>query len=45
MSNFLLGMVIALALYTLSRVGDLHEDDMAACQLSHSFDTCHKALN
>lgn len=45
MKAFLLGMVLGLAFYTLFQLGDLHEDDMRTCQLSHSFDICHKALN
>lgn len=33
------------ALAFIGAIMQAHDDAMAVCQLSHSFDTCHEALN
>lgn len=40
-----LWMAVFLAIGIISVAIQAQDDAMAVCQLSHSFDTCHEALN
>lgn len=45
MKEIALGFAIGGWLLTFMFAVKLNEQDMKVCQLSHSFDTCHNALN
>lgn len=42
MKAFMIGLIIGTLFYSFQR---MDRQDMKVCQLSHSFETCHTALN